>query len=263
MTYYEILGIEKNASEKEIKTAYRKLAFECHPDRNPDDPLAEDKFKKISEAYAVLMDEGKRKQYDRVQAFGGAGKGFSYSQEEIFRDMFNNPQANQIFRDLFREFENAGLRTDPQFFQQVFFRSGPLLVGGAIFFSTLAGAWKDLFGTTMQGAGTATKVAAKTKPGLLSRIGQKAGNYLLKKAIQSGRKTMLESTDVTYNLTVSQEEARTGKQVEMALHHTSAREILKVNIPAGVHDNTRLRLKGKGRLSPYGRGDMYVLVRVA
>ncbi|MBI9076701.1 MAG: J domain-containing protein [Desulfatibacillum sp.] len=263
MTYYEILGIKKDATEKEIKSAYRKLAFECHPDRNPDDPLAEDKFKKISEAYAVLMDEGKRTQYDRAQTFGGGGQGFSYSQEEIFRDMFNNPQASQIFRDLFREFENAGLRTDPQFFQQVFFRSGPLLVGGAIFFGAMAGAWKELFGTTMQGAGTAARVATKAKPGLLSRIGQKAGKYLLKKAIQSSQKNMLESNDVTYNLSVSRQEAMEGKQVELSLHHTNPREILKVYIPAGVRDNTRLRLKGKGRVSAYGQGDMYVLVRVA
>ncbi|ACL04482.1 DnaJ domain-containing protein [Desulfatibacillum aliphaticivorans] len=263
MTYYEILGVEKSATEQEIKSAYRKKAFECHPDRNPDDPQAEEKFKKVSEAYAVLMDEDKRRQYDAAQAFGGSGGGFSYSQEEIFRDMFNNPQASQIFRDLFREFENAGLRTDPQFYQQVFFRGGPLIIGGAILLGAMSGVWRELFAAASGGTGAAARTAVKTKPGILSKIGQKAGRYLLKKAIQSSQKTMLDSSDITYNLTVSREEARAGKQVELALHHTSAREILKVSIPAGVRDNTRLRLKGKGRVSPVGRGDMYVLVRVA
>lgn len=81
--YYQILGISKKASADEIKKAYRKLALKWHPDRNPNNKAAEEKFKKISEAYAVLSDAEKRQQYDN---FGSADQfRQQYSQEDIFR----------------------------------------------------------------------------------------------------------------------------------------------------------------------------------
>jgi len=70
--YYEVLGVSKNADEAEIKKAYRKLAIKFHPDKNPDDPSAEDKFKEAAEAYEVLSNSEKKAQYDR---FGHAGMG--------------------------------------------------------------------------------------------------------------------------------------------------------------------------------------------
>src|SRR3989337_3459783 len=89
--YYEILGVNKNASADEIKAAYRKLALQYHPDRNRS-PDAEEKFKELSEAYAVLSDDEKRKQYDN---FGHQGIDSRYTREDIFReDIFN-----EVFRD--------------------------------------------------------------------------------------------------------------------------------------------------------------------
>lgn len=82
--YYQVLGVDKKASADEIKKAYRKLAVKWHPDKNPNDKGAEEKFKKISEAYAVLSDAQKREQYDQ---FGSADRfRQQYSQEDIFRD---------------------------------------------------------------------------------------------------------------------------------------------------------------------------------
>src|SRR5512139_3670546 len=80
--YYEILGVNKNASDEEIKKAYRKLAMKYHPDRNPNKKEAEERFKEINEAYAVLSDKEKRKQYD---TFGKEGFHQRFTQEDIFR----------------------------------------------------------------------------------------------------------------------------------------------------------------------------------
>src|SRR3989304_4935659 len=90
--YYEILGVDKKSSADDIKAAYRKLAMQYHPDRNKA-PDAEEKFKEISEAYAVLSDQNKRQQYDQ---FGHSGIDMRYSQEDIFRGV----DFEDIFRDL-------------------------------------------------------------------------------------------------------------------------------------------------------------------
>ena len=89
--YYQILGVPKTASADEIKKAYRKKALEFHPDRNENDPKAEENFKKVSEAYAVLGDKDKRKQYDQ---FGSDAFHKKYSQEDIFRGF----DINEILR---------------------------------------------------------------------------------------------------------------------------------------------------------------------
>ncbi|MCX8021996.1 MAG: DnaJ domain-containing protein [Syntrophorhabdaceae bacterium] len=91
--YYEILGVSKNASDDEIKKAYRKLALKYHPDRNPGNKEAEEKFKEISEAYAVLSDPNKRSQYDTL---GMGGFHQRHTEEDIFRG-FN---LGDLFKDL-------------------------------------------------------------------------------------------------------------------------------------------------------------------
>ena len=94
--YYEVLGVPREASEKDIKSSYRKLAMKYHPDRS-DAPDTEERFKEISEAYAVLSDSDKRRQYDQ---FGHAGINSQYSQEDLFRGV--------NFEDIFRGFGFGG-----------------------------------------------------------------------------------------------------------------------------------------------------------
>lgn len=97
--YYEVLGVDRGVGEGELKKAYRKLALECHPDRNPDDPAAEERFKQISEAYAVLSDPDKRARYDRYGhqgvGMGGAGPA-DFGDLGGFTDLFND-----LFGDIF------------------------------------------------------------------------------------------------------------------------------------------------------------------
>ena len=97
--YYEVLGVEKDAGERDIKSAYRKLALKHHPDRNPEDPRAEDKFKEASEAYSVLSDPQKRAAYDR---FGHAGLQGAGGQPGF------NPEAFADFSDILGDFFGFG-----------------------------------------------------------------------------------------------------------------------------------------------------------
>ncbi len=105
--YYHILGVPRNASDEQIKKAYRKLAMQYHPDRNPDkEKWANEKFKEINEAYAVLGDPQKRKQYDQ---FGTAGE---------IGDIFGSPFTRTTFEDLMKDFGGAGL--DFSFLDDIF-----------------------------------------------------------------------------------------------------------------------------------------------
>src|SRR2546422_2768487 len=113
--YYEVLGVARGASDQEIKSAYRKLAMQFHPDRNPNNPDAEEKFKEASEAYAVLADAEKRGLYDRFGHAGvgnaGAGTGFDATVFQDFSDIFGEFFG---FGDLFGGGGRSGRRTRAQ-----------------------------------------------------------------------------------------------------------------------------------------------------
>jgi molecular chaperone DnaJ len=109
--YYEVLGVGKSASPEELKRAYRKLALQYHPDRNPDDPQAEARFKEVNEAYEVLSDQGKRQRYDTFghagtqgqPGFDFGGAGFGGSVNDIF-DMGGAHDPLVVNRDIDKQF---------------------------------------------------------------------------------------------------------------------------------------------------------------
>ncbi|MBU0683265.1 MAG: DnaJ domain-containing protein [Candidatus Omnitrophota bacterium] len=113
--YYSLLGVSKDASEADIKKAYRKLAVKYHPDKNPGDKKAEEKFKKVSEAYYALGNAKRRKEYDLLQSQGAYTGNFSSQQGFDFSDFIRNFSAggggfssNSMFGDMFQDIFSAG-----------------------------------------------------------------------------------------------------------------------------------------------------------
>ncbi len=263
--YYMILGVRPDATAEEIRKVYRHLAFQSHPDRNPGNPQAADRFKEISEAYAVLIDPGKRRNYD-LSRQAGSGYTFSYSQEDILRDLFMNPMASSVFEELAREFERMGMRVDSHHFQQTLF-GGRTVVSGHVFiispFTPIRMAFR-LARAALRGVQSTvgetprrTEIPHKSE-GIVSSIGR-IGRWLLGTA--DSTKSLPEDVNLVLRLTRAEAERGTRKKVAVTRGKTS--EDLLVTVPAGVHDGTKLRLRGKGASGPQGsRGDVYLAVEV-
>lgn len=249
--YYQILGVPEDAIPSEIRSAFRKLAFACHPDTNPDTPGAEDRFKEINEAYGVLSDPARRQQYDfaRKTPFAShSGPGFSYSQQDIFRDIFSNQAA---FSDLSQMFSRAGLRFDQDFLNRVFFS------GNGIMFQFF----------TSPGAGSgrsAGQAVAARRPGLftrlLTRMALGLGKFVIDRA--TGASTGPQSLDYHADLEVSPDEAASGGEKPVVYQRNGERKELLVKVPAGVRSGTRIRLRKMGLVSGQRCGDLYLHVKV-
>src|SRR5574337_1914719 len=271
--YYAILGVPEQATEEELRRAYRRLALTHHPDKNPGDPKAEERFKAISEAYAVLMDQGKRRQYDafrQTQAeTGGATGGFRYSQEEIFRDLISNPDLSSIFAEMNREFARAGIRFDDAFVRQVFFGSRGFVFGG-VFIGAPIGVLRRRASRMAVKKDSDQLSANSDQPtgsgGLLSAIGRglKASFDLVKRLISGDQDSAEDSPNLRYHLTITAQEAASGARKRVSFMRGDQIEELMVAIPPGTRSGTRLRLKGKGVEGQDGtHGDLYLRVTVA
>ncbi len=276
--YYAILGAQEGATEEELKKAYRRLALRYHPDKNPGDRKAEERFKAISEAYAVLMDHQKRRQYDSFRrakaASEGTSGGFGYSQEEIFRDLFTNPDLSSIFQEMNREFARAGIRFDDTFVRQVFF-GGRGFVFGGIFIGAPSGVlWRRMSRMAVDpGPGRSSVEQAKTRAmgekgqsqGLLSVIGRgiKTGLNLVKRMLSGDTGRAPAGLNLRFHLTITAQEAVSGVRRRVTFMRGDHLEELMVTIPPGIRSGTRLRLKGKGVEDGAGtRGDLYLRVTV-
>ncbi len=289
--YYKTLGVEKGADPEAIKKAYRKLALKFHPDRNPGNREAEEKFKKISEAYAVLSDTEKRKQYD---SFGSDQFSRRYSQEDIFR----NFDLNEILRDF--GFGGAGGN------ERVFRGAGRR---GGYTFRTGGDPLRDLFGQgqpdyeapqkgedlhynlsitleeSVSGAdkklalqqelevheisvripagistGKKLRLAGKGHPGV---HGGPAGDLYLNITILPHPIFARDGSDIYIEKAVSFTQAVLGSSIEVPTIDGTTK---RIKVPAGTQSGTKIRMKGYGvpglKGSGSSKGDQFVKISI-
>jgi molecular chaperone DnaJ len=253
--YYEVLGVAKAATQAEIKKAYRKLARKYHPDTNPDDPKAEERFKEVSTAYEVLSDPDKRKQYDAgAYAFGGRGPGgFDPRGFQAEGQPFTGDFAD-LFGNLF------GGRFGPRQRQAVAERGSDLSVAVNLSFedslkgvTTKIGVPKAVQCSPCGGTGAASGTRPVTCPECQGRgvTTQNQGFFALSQPCPmcGGNGTVVENPCPSCG---------GAGRVQALKKYT-------VPIPAGVKDGTKIRLKGKGEPGQRGGppGDLFVVVNVA
>jgi DnaJ-class molecular chaperone len=245
--YYKILGVSPETEAKEIKAAYRNLALKYHPDRNEDDPEAAKMMSQVNEAYAVLSDVGKRREYDGMrQQFGSSAAG-KFRQGYSDQDIFKGSDIEQIFEEISKSF---GLRGFGDIFKDV---------GGPGFKSfnvkepgfSLKGFF--FFGGSM---GPGTRRQSLPPGGIFNKLPRMMANMLL-----SGQ-PMDEGGDRFETLTLSETIARDGGPY--AYFNKKLSKKLIVQIPPGTRDGQRIRLTGMGDATSDGtrRGNLYLQVKI-
>lgn len=249
--YYEILGVGREASDQEVKAAYRKLALKYHPDRNPDNPTAEEQFKEASEAYSILSDGQKRATYDRfghAGLQGGAAPGFSGDAFADFSDILGDLFG---FREAFGG-GGRGARSRAQ-------RGEDLRYDLEISFEdAMFGMTADIQAPRMEacarcsGSGAEPGTSPATCPTCHGR-----GEVLYQQSFLSIRRTCGTCNGTGQIIRNACTECR-GRGVRQAQRK------LKINIPAGVDTGTRVRLSGEGQPGFHGgpAGDLYVFIKV-
>ena len=247
--YYEILGVSRTCTEQELKSSYRKLAMQYHPDRNPGDKEAEEKFKEASEAYSVLSDENKRAQYDRFghQGVNGGVGGFDPSAfqdlSEIFGDLFGFGDAfGGAGRRRSRAQRGADLRTD------ISIELKDVIFGK----STEISVRKTEACESCRGSG----VANGKQPQTCSACGGR-GQLRYQQGFFSVARTCGTCSGTGQVITDPCKSCR-GEGRVIREHK------MQIEVPPGVEDGTRIRYQGEGEAGIFGgpSGDLYVVLTV-
>jgi curved DNA-binding protein len=276
--YYQILGISRSASADEIRAAYRKLALKYHPDRNPDNKQAEEKFKEMNEAYQVLSDPQKRARYDQLgsaysnyQRSGGQPEGFDWGQ--WYTSSASSAGGQQVnFDDLFGGAGGGGFS---DFFSAIFGGMGG--ISGTDVRTRRAPTYEQPVSISLQeayegatrlletgGRRVQIKIPAGAKPGTKVRVagGAPDGSDLyLKVAVQDDSRFEREGVDLYAPVSVDVFTAILGGEVEVPT--MSGR--VKLTIPAGTQPEQKIRIAGRGMphlKNSQVKGDLFVQVKL-
>jgi molecular chaperone DnaJ len=251
--YYEVLGVSKNAGEDEIKKAYRKLAIKYHPDKNPDDKAAEDKFKEAAEAYEILSNAEKRQRFDQfghAGVGGSAGGGFGgMNMDDIFS------QFGDIFGGAFGGFGGGGAQR------------GRRVNRGTNLRVKVKLALKDIANGVEKKIKVNKQVSCKTCAG----SGAKNGNYdTCRQCNGSGvitrvQQTILGAMQTQSTCSACNGEGRIIRDKCVSCHGDGVvreEEVISINIPAGVAEGMQLSMQGKGNAAQRGgiNGDLLIVV---
>lgn len=245
--YYQLLGVERQADAKTIKNAYRELAFKFHPDRNEKDPQSAEMMKLVNEAYAVLSDEHKRREYDAMCSQFGENAYGQFRNAYTEQDIFKGSDVHQIFEEMAKSF---GLRGVDSIFSD-FYGSG---------YQRFEFRKHGLHGKGFVYRGGFGKRRGKAMAGSTPRgIGQLA-KYLLQKATGLSLPTM--GADIHDTIYLTPEFARSGGPYPY--HHHRRDKKLVVNIPAGTRQDQQIRLAQMGAVGKNGgsAGDLFLKVKL-
>ncbi|MGD8702238.1 MAG: DnaJ C-terminal domain-containing protein [Desulfosarcina sp.] len=269
--YYQTLGVSKKATDAEIKKAYRKLAMKYHPDHTKGDRHAEEMFKKVSEAYAVLSDKEKRQQYD---TFGSAGFHQRYSQEDIFR--------NVDLGDILKEFGFGG-----QGMRFSFGGGGPFgggqrrqapVKGSDLVYELPLTLREVASGTSktvsFQHQGRSESITVKIPPGMISgkklrlsgkgeqsNYGGPPGDLYIQSLVTADPTFTTDEYDLHTTISIRLTDAILGTQATIP---TLEGGELSLKVPPGTRHKTRMRLAGHGlpKMKSSIKGDLYVTIAV-
>lgn len=285
--FYQTLGVTKSSSPEEIKKAYRKLAMQYHPDKNQGNKKAEEKFKEISEAYEVLSDAEKKKNYDMFghagvngNPFGGAGGqggnpfGRGTGGGNPFGGGFGQADINDLFGDIFGEAFGAGTRTRSSSQKNSSRKGADLRYTLTITFEEAATGTEKIIsfvrqvGAREDAAKLSVTVPAGVKEGQRLKLAEEgdkpssgpAGDLYVIINLHEHLLFKREDADVMLDLPVKYTEAILGTEIEIPTLTGKA----QIKIPPGIYSGQVLRLKGKGfpRIGGIGNGDMLVRLLV-